>query len=130
MAESGPLGIVLFDGGHERVHYALSLAAAALALDRPVAILIAGPAVEALTEAGWGVLRDPEGIAQSQARAGVADIETLWRACRDLGARITVCEAALATRTLTPERLREALPVGGLVGFLADCPPGSAILFV
>lgn len=128
MAEAG-LGLFVFDGGYERVHYALSVAAAALAINRPVGLLFSGPAVEALRPDGWSRLADPDGIAQRQRAAGVADAETLYDACVTLGARITACELSLATRGLAAAALRPGVAPGGIVGFLAD-RPGAQILFV
>jgi predicted peroxiredoxin len=128
MAEPG-LGLFVFDGGFERVHYALSIAAAALAVNRPVGMLFSGPAVEALRRDGWSRLADPDGIGARQAASGVADAETLYDACVALGARITACEMALATRGLAASALRPGVMPGGIVGFLAD-RPGAQLLFV
>lgn len=128
MAEPG-LGLFVFDGTYERVHYALSIAAAALAINRPVGLLFSGPAVEALVPDHWSRLPDPQGIAARQAAAGVADAETLYDACVSLDARITACEMALATRGLSASMLRHGVAVGGIVGFLAD-RPGAQLLFV
>jgi predicted peroxiredoxin len=129
MAEPG-LGLFVFDGGYERVHYALSIAAAALAINRPVGLLFSGPAVEALRPDGWSRLADPDGIAARQEAAGVADAETLYDACITLGARVTVCEMSLAARSIGAADLRLGTATGGIVGFLADRPAGAQLLFI
>ena len=54
MAENAPLGLILLDGGYERVHYGLAMAAAALAVNRPAVLFFTNGALLALTGGAGG----------------------------------------------------------------------------
>jgi peroxiredoxin family protein len=62
----------------------------------------------------------------------VAGFEELLTACRDLGARLLVCETALALCELKPAHLRADLnlEVAGAVTFLTDASVSGEMLFV
>lgn len=113
------LNLVVFDDRYDRVHYALSMAVAAAAGNRPATLFVAGPAVRALTAEGWRSLAgEPEAADRARRARGVADWQTLAEAVVSLNIPVLVCEQALATAGLTVEALT-ALPVTvtGLVGF-------------
>ncbi len=146
---AGGLGLVMFSGGYDRVHYALAMAAAAAASGRRVSILITGRALLALgaesqseSESGppygWHGLdaaddgRSPADRDGCLASRGVATFEELLAACVALDVSVTVCEMGLrALDWPATTRLRNDVPttLGGIVGFLAAVGDG-ALLFV
>jgi peroxiredoxin family protein len=121
------LSLVVHSGEHARLHYALVMASAAAAVGKPVTILFAGAAVKALAR-DW-IPPDDDRRART---LGVAGLEELLTACRDLGARLLVCETALALTELAPERLRDdlGLEIAGAMAFLADASAEGGMVFV
>ncbi len=121
------LSLVLHSGDYGRMHYALVLASAAAAIGKPVTVLFAGASVKALART-WRPLDEDR-----RAKAlRVAGFEDLLAACRDLGARLLVCETALALAELDPAQLRDDLDleVAGAVTFLGDASAGGGLVFV
>lgn len=129
MAETAPLGLILLDGGYERVHYGLAMAASALAVNRPAVLFVTNRALFALAgEQGWRRLDgDPVGAEAARKAAGVAGLPELLEACAALGARIIACEMGLRTAGLAANDLRSdmAIEVAGLVSFYNALPPGA-----
>lgn len=133
------LSIVVFSGAFDRVHYALVMAAAAVASNTPVTLFFtmwAGRALE--RDAGWKRLAVSEGgqtaeqmDAQFQSRR-VASFEDLLEACVALGVTFMVCEMGLKALGMDPDDLRPDVPVakGGVVTFLADASKTGAMVFV
>ena len=143
---SGPdkLSIVVFSGDFDRVHYALVMAAAAVASNTPVTLFFtmwAGRALEKPLADGspaWTRLRVSEG-SQSAAEMdagfkakGVGTFEELLEACVALDVTFMVCEMGLKALGMDPDHLRPDVPVakGGVVTFLADASKTGAMLFV
>ena len=138
MAEGERLCIVLLSGAFERVHYALCMASAAAALERPVTLFVSLAALRALVSAdakgrpGWMGLNvadraaDPalaDGAAldaQNRAR-GVAGFEELLEACTALEVEFLVCEMGLRALDLAPDALRSDIRLvpGGLATLFA-----------
>jgi peroxiredoxin family protein len=123
------LSIIVFDGRFDRVHYAVAMAAAAAAINRPVTLHFAGPAVHALRPGGWrhldGAARDADFAAR-----GVAGYEVLVDACRQMKVRRIACEMALRAAGLSAGDLDPGVEVAGVVTLLAAIPPGASLLFV
>ncbi len=127
------LAVVVFDGRFERVHYALVMASAAAATNRPVTLFFTGGAVRALTPDGWlGLDGAPADEAARLARRGLAGFPELMEACRDLGVRFLACEMGLRAADLAPADLDPGLGVApaGVVTFLNEAPRAGAILFI
>ncbi len=130
MAERPGLAIIIQSGAFERVHYALVLASAAAAIDRPVTLFF--------TMEGCKALRPPDRLGawaapeKDFAAKGLAGFEELLGACAELGAAITVCEMGLAAVDLTPSDLRRDLPitVTGAVSFLNGAGVHAQMVFV
>ncbi|MBM3487895.1 MAG: hypothetical protein FJX67_14890 [Alphaproteobacteria bacterium] len=134
------LALIVFSGAYARVHYALAMAAAAIALGRPVTLFFTMEGTRTLLGAGadgrpgWSALDgEATGAAAADLRhveAGVAGLEELIAACRDLGAVFMVCEMGLRATGIARAALRGdiAITEGGLASFLADA--GSQIVFV
>lgn len=127
------LSLVLLAGGYDRVHYALAMAAAALAGNRQVTLMFTMAACRALLAAdadgpGWRHLspgEDGRPAVEADAelrRRGVGGFEELLAAVVALGGQVMVCEMGLRAAGLEGAALRDDVPVatGGLVTFLAE----------
>lgn len=129
MSQALPLGLVVLSGQWARVHYALMMASAAAAIDRPVTLFVTMDAVPLLEAGeGWRRLEGAGGDDALKAR-GIADTETLLEACAALDVTILVCEAGLKARDATPAALREDLgvEVTGLVTFYQAVGAGQIV---
>ncbi len=124
MAE--PLGILLISGTHERVHYAFMMAAGALAIGRPVVLFATNEGCRGLL-ADWSSL---DGAARDDTvrRAGVAGLDELRDAARELGIRLLACDAGLALTGLDPAALLPDVEVSGIPAFLATTPSSFVTL--
>ena len=119
MAEKSPLGLVVLSGDYARVHYALMMASAAAAIDRPVTLFFTMDAVPAvLADEGWRDLSGSDRDDALKAR-NVADMETLLEACAAMEVTFMVCEAGLKALGMSADGLRDDLgvEVTGLVTF-------------
>lgn len=132
------LSIVVFSGEFDRIHYALVLAAGALASNRPVTLFFTMWAARALEAGGgWRRLkasdgRDGAGFDADLTARGAAGFEELLEACLALGASLMVCEMGLKALGLELAALRKDLAItpGGVVTFLADASRDGAMLFI
>lgn len=141
--EPDKLSLVVFSGTFEKVHYALVMASAAAAVNKPVTLFFTMAAARALLAdrngaPGWhGLAREPDGPPSVErdrqfARDGVATFDELLEACLAFGVRIMVCEMGLRAMGWSRADLRADLPVeeGGVVTFLADASRDGAMLFI
>ncbi len=95
MADQGRLSIIVYSGDFGRVHYALMMAAAAAAVDRPVTLFFTMGGVQALRRPdGWVNLSGAEWDDHLKDRQ-IADFETLLQSCGAMDVVFMVCEAAL-----------------------------------
>ena len=127
MSEGG-VSIILRRGDYESAHYALALASAALATNKPAVLFFTMGGIRALTGPpasldDWG--RD----ALNRAR-GVGDFETLLQACVELGAKFIVCEMGLRSLGIDRAGLRTDVPftVAGIVTLLEETKPGMHLV--
>ncbi|CCG42620.1 DsrE family protein [Magnetospirillum molischianum] len=142
--ETGALALVVFSGEFEKVHYALAMAAAALACNRAVTLFFTMAATRALERSaadghpGWAKLATgqsgqtaPDIDTAFRAR-GIAGFEDLLAACVALGAQVMVCEMGLRALDLGQDTLRSDVPLrpGGLVTFLAEVRADGTALFI
>lgn len=123
------LSLVVFSGDFDRVHYALAMAAAAAATNRPVTLFFTMGAARALVD--WRTLPGAEADDGLRAK-GLAGFDELLDACVALGTTIMVCEMGLKALGIDPASLRADLPVtpGGIVTFLADAGKDGGMLFL
>jgi peroxiredoxin family protein len=137
VAERDRLSVVLSSGAFERVHYALCMASAAAALERPVTVFVTLGALRAFSGAeasgrpGWMGLPvgadlaapavDGGALDARYRDGGVAGFEELLEACRALGVEFMACEMGLRALGLAPEALRADLELrpGGLASLFA-----------
>ena len=132
------LSIVVFSGDFERVHYALAMAAAAAAVDRPTTLFFTMESIHALAPRradgrhGWTALPGAAEREAEFAERGVGGFEELFAACVSFDVRIMVCDMGLRAMGLTNESLRQDLRYhsGGIVTFLNDASAEGAMLFV
>lgn len=142
-ASPDKLSIIVYSGDYGRVHYALAMASAAAAINRPVTLFFTMGAIRALTKpvkGGWGALPVTDdtghgtGAAQDAAMAdtGLATFEELLAACVTFKVTVMVCEMGLRAVDLTMADLRPDVPYqeGGIVSFLADASATGATLFI
>jgi len=122
---SEALGILLLSGTHDRAHYAFVLASGAAALGRRVVVFATNAGCHALM-ADWSGLADAARDQRARA-AGVAGLEELREASRELGVRMIACEAGLRVEGLDPSRLLPGVDVAGVATFLAAVGAGTIV---
>jgi uncharacterized protein len=112
------LGVLLLSGTHERAHYAFMVAAGAAALGRRVVLFATNAGCRALLH-DWSGLSDAERDRRIR-QSGVAGIDELREAARELGVRLIACEAGLRAEAIDPAGLLPDVEVGGLATFFAE----------
>ena len=127
MSEGG-LSIIVRSGKYEDVHYALAMAAAAIAVNKPAVLFFTMSGIHALMGPP-PPLEDWERDAINRQR-GVGDFETLLQACVELGVRFIVCEMGLRSLAIDRTKLRADVPftVAGIVTLLEETKPGMHLL--
>ena len=142
-ARPDKLSLVLFSGSFDKVHYALAMAAAALAVNTPVTLFFTMGAARALlaedaSGPGWRALHPTEdGLDALTADASLiarrlGGFEELLSACTALGVQVMVCEMGLRALGLEFSQLRPDVDITpcGLVTFLGDASKTGAMLFI
>jgi peroxiredoxin family protein len=137
------LSLVLYSGDFDKVHYALAMASAAVAVNVPATLFFTMQAIRALKKPGggkspgWHALRAGDGrsareVDEDFGSRGVAHFDELLEACRDLGATFMVCDMGLRAAGLEMADLRDDIDYqeGGLVTFLNDASADGAMLFI
>jgi peroxiredoxin family protein len=120
-----PLGILLLSGAHDRAHYALVLASGAAALGWQVVLFATNAGCHALLT-DWSGLTDVVRDVRVRA-AGVAGLDELREASRDLGVRMIACEAGLRAEGLNAAALWQDVEVAGVATFLGAVGAGQII---
>ncbi len=137
------LSLVVYSGDFDKVHYALAMASASVAVNIPATLFFTMEAIRALRKPGggdtpgWHAMRAGDGrdardVDSEFGSRGVARFDELLEACRDLGATFMVCEMGLRAAGLEMTDLREDIDYrqGGLVTFLNDARAEGAMVFV
>lgn len=124
----GGVSVILRSGDYESAQYALALASAALAINKPAVLFFTMGGIRALAGpppalADW----DRDALMRER---GVGDFETLLQACVELGARFIVCEMGLRALGIDRAGLRGDVPftVAGIVTLLDETKPGMHLL--
>ena len=127
-SDEGGLSIIVRSGKYEDVHYALAMAAAAIAVNKPAVLFFTMSGIHALMGPP-PPLEDWERDALNRQR-GVGDFETLLQACVELGVRFIVCEMGLRSLAIDRTKLRADVPftVAGIVTLLEETKPGMHLL--
>ena len=135
------LSIIVYAGDYGRVHYALAMASAAAAMNKPVTLFFTMAAIRALTKhGGWrelpagDVAPGETGGDQDSAMTGkgLAGFEELLEACVAFKVKFLICEMGLRALGLAKSDLRDdvAYEEGGIVTFLADASATGSTLFI
>jgi peroxiredoxin family protein len=127
-AGAGGVSVIVRAGDYESVHYALALASAALAINKPAVLFFTMGGIRALMGPPPAIddwRRD--GLNRER---GVGDFETLLQACVELGARFIVCEMGLRSLGIDVASLRGDVPftVAGIVTLLEETKPGMHLI--
>ncbi len=124
----GGVSVILRSGDYESAHYALALAAAALAVNKPAVLFFTMGGIRALAGSP-PALNDWDRDALNRER-GVGDFETLLQACVELGCRFIVCEMGLRSLDIDRASLRTDVPftIAGIVTLLEETRPGMHLL--
>ena len=124
----GGLSIIVRAGDYESAHYALALAAAALAVNKPAVLFFTMGGIRALT--GPPPALEEWGRDALNHQRQVGDFETLLQACVELGARFIVCEMGLRSLDIDRASLRPDVPftIAGIVTLLEETKPGMHLL--
>jgi peroxiredoxin family protein len=123
--DGGPLAILLLSGTHERAHYAFVLAAGGAALGRRVTLFATNGGTRALLT-DWSGLADAGRDAVIRAR-GVAGLDELREAARELGVVLLACEAGLRAEALDPAGLLPGVEVAGVATLLEAARGGQIV---
>ena len=139
------LSLIVFSGNFDRVHYALAMASAAAATDRPVTLFFSGPSLHFFLDhandgtPGWAALNSTE-IGKSPIErnrelknCGIGTIEELALACVDLNVSFYRCDLGMKATKLDASMFRKDIPTqsGGLVSFLSEAEKESSqIVFI
>ena len=127
MASPDKLSLIIQSGDYDRVHYALVMASAALAVGKPVTLFFTMAATSALT-AGWADNSRETAFAAD----GLATFEELLAACSELDATFMVCELGLRAEKLGRGDLRDDIQIteGSAVSFLSDASENGAMIYI
>ena len=127
MASPDKLSLIIQSGDYDRLHYALVMASAALAVGKPVTLFFTMAATSALT-AGWADNSRETVFAAD----GLATFEELLAACSELDATFMVCELGLRAEKLGRGDLRDDIQIteGSAVSFLSDASENGAMLYI
>jgi peroxiredoxin family protein len=138
------LSLTIFSGNFDRVHYALVMASAAVAIGTPATLFFTMAACQALARPaadgtpGWHNMPAGDRLGNagvmdaSLGEHGVAQFEELLSACAELGARFMVCELGMQAIGMSRNDLRDdiAIEETGAITFFEDASSTGAILFV
>lgn len=108
-----PLAIIVGSAAHDRLHAALSLAAASAALGREISVYLHAEAVR---------IADPAAVWDEDTRfaaAGAPTLRELIDSAVELGVAITACQTGLALAGLSAESLKPGITAGGLIDYLS-----------
>jgi len=129
-SSDGGVSVIVRAGDYESVHYALALAAAALAVNKPAVLFFTMAGIRALMGPPPALEGWPRDALNKE--RGVGDFETLLEACIELGARFIVCEMGLRSLAIDRASLRTDVPVtiAGIVTLLEETKPGMHLVTV
>jgi peroxiredoxin family protein len=122
---SEPLGILLLSGAHDRAHYAFVVASGAAALGRQVVLFATNAGSHALL-ADWSGLADAGRDSRVRA-AGVAGLDELRQASREMGVRLIACEAGLRIEGMDAASIWAGVEIAGVATFLSAVGSGQIV---
>ena len=125
MRSDAVLGVMLLSGAHDRAHYAFVVASGAAALGRSVVLFATNRGCAALCQ-DWSGLSDVDRDTRIQER-GVAGLDALRDACREMDVRMIACEAGLRAEALNADVLLPGVEVAGIATFLSAVGAGQMV---
>jgi predicted peroxiredoxin len=113
------VNIIIASADGRRLYSALEAAIAWAALGKSVRVFFQGESV--------ALLRAPIAHAGDEARraAGQPDLAWLINEAAEMGVTLIVCQTGLAVVGMAIADADALVQAGGLIGFLADVPPGT-----
>lgn len=147
MANQSPdaLSIVVHAGNFDKVHYALVMASAAAATNKPAMLFFTMEACKTLLKPNadghhpWqkmpvsgGAAKNGGEMDQTFGDRKVATFEELITSCAELGVTFMVCEMGLRALDISRDDLRDDIDFkeGGVVSFLNAASKDGAVLFI
>ncbi len=139
------LAIVVHSGDFDKVHYALVMASAAVATNKPTMLFFTMEACHALLKpnadgshpwhkmpVGNGEAVNGGDLDQKFSERHVATFEELITSCAELGVTFMVCEMGLRALDITRDDLRNDINFkeGGVVSFLNAASKDGAVIFI
>ena len=136
------LSLIVHSSDIGKIHYALVLAAGAAAINKPVTLFFTMGASTVLSKNNGEVLPwhnmpasgFANGLEMNNAlkQRGVADFQTLFQACVELGVRFMVCEMGLSFAEIKKTDLRDdvKIEITGVVTFLHDASKNGSVIFI
>jgi peroxiredoxin family protein len=122
------ISVIVRSGDYESAHYALALASAALAVNKPAVLFFTMNGIRALAGPP-ATLTDWDQDARNRER-GVGDFETLLQACVELGCCFIVCEMGLRALDIDRTTLRKDVPftIAGIVTLYEETTAGMHLV--
>ncbi len=132
MAAPDKLSFVVLSGDYARVHYALVMASAAVAIDKAVTLMFTMDGARTLLAKDAPGAPDWSDEEAANAAKGIATIEELLAACLELGAVFMACDMGLKACGIDRADLRTDIEIGhgGGAAFIRDASRHGTILFV
>ncbi len=137
------LNLIVFSGEFDKVHYALAMASAALAINIPVTLFFTMRGIDALLKSADGEPPAWHGLISTDGRSGIeaesdniergaASFAELLEACSTLGAEFMVCEMGLRAIGRSRDEVRDDIEIvdGGLVTFYQGAGRDGEIVFI
>ncbi|MEL0105440.1 MAG: DsrE/DsrF/DrsH-like family protein [Rhodospirillaceae bacterium] len=139
------LSIVVFSGDFDKVHYALVMASAAAAINKPTQLFFTMDACTALLKADGDGAHPWQAMPVSSAsyhtggdmdrafaERQVATFEELITSSAELGVTFMICEMGLRALGMTRDNLRNDIKFteGGVVSFLNAASKDGAVVFI
>ena len=142
---AGMFSIIVFSGEFDKVHYALAMASASAAIDKPTTLFFTMEACQALVKSpnpgkySWEKLSVSNNLRSNGAKMddflhekSLATFEELLTACTVMGVTFMICEMGLKLLDIDPSKLRDDINFkeGGIVSFLNAATKNGTVLFV
>ena len=132
MAPPDKLSFVVISGDYTRVHYALVMASAAAAIDKAVTLFFTMDGARTVLAKDAPGAPDWSGDEAANTAKGIATIEEMLTACRELGVVFMACDMGLKACDIDRADLRADIEIGhgGAAAFIRDASRHGTILFV
>ena len=126
------LSIIIFSDNLFKIHYALTIASAAIACNKNTVVFFAGHACYFLSEKQNLIKNNSSNEEIKIKKSGSPGFEELLKICTDLNITFMVCEAGLSLCKMHKNQIRKDLKIksGGLYTFLSTIKEKDQIIFI